>query len=120
MGAITRTYERDTVVDFSYPYFLIRVGFITKKPTPIPNIKALFWPYEDIVWICLATSIPLFALIFLTFSKVDKKGFPHGFNLGKALMQVSQMLIMKGINKPEKYFFKMQSPFFLKRFQSGL
>ena len=100
MGAITRTYERDTVVDFSYPYYFIRVGAITKKPTPIPNIKALFWPYGDIVWICLAISVPLFALIFLTFSKVDKKAFPYDFNLGKAIMLVSQMLVMQGINKP--------------------
>ena len=120
MGAITRTYERDTVVDFSYPYYLTSIGVITKKPTPIPNIKALFWPFGYIVWICLAISVPLFALILLTFSKVDKKGFSHGFNLGKALIQVSQMLVMQGINKPEKDIFKMQSLFFLKEFQSGL
>ena len=99
MGAITRTYERNKVVDFSYPYFFIRVGVITKKPTRIPNIKALLWPYGDIVWICLATSLPLFALIFLTFSKIDKKGFPYNFNLGKAIMQVSQILVMQGIPK---------------------
>ena len=104
MGAITRTSERDTVVDFSYPYYFVRVGVISKKPTHVPNIKALFWPYGDIVWICLATSVPLFTLIFLTFSKVDKKSSPHHFDLGKALMQVSQMLVMQGINKTEKTF----------------
>ena len=104
MGAITRTYERDMVVDFSYPYFFTRVGFTTKKPTPIPNIKALFLPYEDIVWIFLASSVPLFAFIVLIFSKVDKKGSPYNFNIGEALMQVSQMLVMQGINKPEKHF----------------
>ena len=104
MGAITQTSMRDKVVDFSYPYFFIRVGFVTKKPSQILNIKALFWPYGDVVWICLAMSVPLFTLIFLTFSKIDKRGYPFDFNLGKALMQVSQMLVMQGINKPEKTF----------------
>ena len=109
MGAITRTYDRETVVDFSYPYYFIRVGLITKKPTRLPNIKALLWPYGNIVWISLVTSVPLFALIFLTFSKVDKKGCPPDFNLGKALMQISQMLVMQGINKQEKDFLKVHN-----------
>ena len=99
MGAITRTTIRDTAVDFSYPYFITRVGFITKKPSPIPNVKAMLWPFGNIVWIALAVSVPAFAVIYWTFSKIDKDGLTPNFNLGKAMMQVSQMLVMQGINK---------------------
>ena len=99
MGAITRTTIRDTAVDFSYPYFITRVGFITKKPSQIPNVKAILSPFGIIVWITLAVSLPAFAMIYLTFSKIDKDGFTPNFNLGKAIMQVSQMLVMQGINK---------------------
>ena len=31
MGDITETALRDSVVDFSYPYFFTRVGFFTRK-----------------------------------------------------------------------------------------
>ena len=98
MGAITRTTTRETAVDFSYPYFITRTGFITKKPSPVPNVTAMVGPYRTIVWIALAVSVPAFSLIFFSFSKIDREGFATNFNLGKAIMQVSQMLVMQGIS----------------------
>ena len=98
MGAITQTAIRDTAVDFSNQYFITRIGLISKKPSPIPNVKAILWPFGNIVWIALAVSVPAFAVIYWTFSKIDKEGFTSNFNLGNAIMQVSQMLVMQGIN----------------------
>ena len=97
MGAITQTSMREKVVDFSYPYFFTRVGFFTRKPSQIPNYKAIIGPYKIMVWMALSASVPVFTLIYLTYSKIDKEGFTSSFNFDKALMQVSQMLVMQGI-----------------------
>ena len=98
MGSITMTALRDTAVDFSYPYFLTRIGFITKKPSQVPNVMAILGPYGSIVWIALAVSVPIFSLVFLSFSKVDKKGYTSKFNFGMAITQVSKMLVMQGVH----------------------
>ena len=63
---------RDTVVDFSYPYFIGRTGFMTKKPSHLPKVMAILWPYDNLVWICLAVTVPTFFLAYWTFSKIDK------------------------------------------------
>ena len=97
MGAITQTSMREKVVDFSYPYFFTRVGFFTRKPSQIPNYKAIIGPYNIMVWMALSASVPVFTLIYLAYSKIDKEGFNPSFNFDKALMQVSQMLVMQGI-----------------------
>ena len=99
MGAISRTYLRDTAVDFSHPYFITKVGFVTKKPSPIPNIKAILWPFGNIVWIALAVSVPAFSFIFWTFSRVDKTGFRSSkYSLTIIFMQISQLLVMQGLD----------------------
>ena len=98
MGAITYTAARDTAVDVSYPYFFTRVGFLTKKPSQVPNVKAILGPYGNIVWIALAVSVPAFSVIFFTFSKIDKEAFATNLTPGKAIMQVSQMLVMQGMH----------------------
>ena len=103
MGGITRTTIRDTAVDFSYPYFVTRVGFFTKKPSPIPNVKAILGPYGNIVWMALAVSVPAFSLIFFIFSKIDKEAFETNFTLGKAIMEVSQMLVMQGMQYKKRF-----------------
>ena len=99
MGAISRTYLRDTAVDFSYPYFMTKVGFVTKKPSPIPNIKAILWPFGNVVWIALAVSVPAFSFVYWTFSRVDKTGFRASkYNLTVVFMHISQMLVMQGFD----------------------
>ena len=97
MGYITQTAMRDTAVDFSYPYFVTKVGFVTRKPFPIPNIKAIVDPYGILVWIALAVSVPAFSFLLRILSKIDKDGFSANFNTGRAFMQVSQMLVMQGM-----------------------
>ena len=96
MGAITRTSSRETAVDFSFPYFISRMGFYTRKPSPVPRVLAILWPYSTFVWLSLAVSVPVFSLVVWTFSKVDKEGFRSNFHFGTALFQVSQMLVMQG------------------------
>ena len=100
MGAISRTYLRDTAVDFSFPYFITKVGFITKKSSPIPNIKAILWPFGIVVWIALALSVPAFSFVFWIFSRVDKTDFKASkYSLAKTFIQISQMLVLQGFDE---------------------
>ena len=96
IGTITHTFLRDTAVDFSYPYFFNRLGFITRKPSPLPKLMAIAWPYEKNVWIALSVSVPIFILTFWAFSKIDKNRFKQNCSLGKVSLEVSQMLVMQG------------------------
>ena len=96
MGAITRTSLRDTAVDFSYPYFITRVGFVTRKPTPLPKVMAILWPYRLNVWATFAVTLVVFNLVNWMVSSIYKKGFSPTFNLGKIVLQVSQLTAIKG------------------------
>ena len=98
MGAITNTPIRDTVVDFCYPYFFNSLGIMSKKPSPLPKFMAIVWPYEKHVWIALAAAIVTFILLYWTFSKIDKEGYRQNFSFVKSAQEVSQMLVMQGIN----------------------
>ena len=99
MGAIARTPSRDAVVGFSYPYFITRVGFFTKKPSPLPKLLAVIGPYSEYVWVALGVSVAVFSLVFLMFSKIDKEGFARNLTFDNAIIQVSQILIMQGIKQ---------------------
>ena len=98
MGIITLTPQRDTAVDFSYPYFFNRLGFISKKPGPLPKLMAILWPYQTIVWITMAVSVPFFSLIFWTFLKLQDEGKQKQLQFSSVLQRVSQMLVMQGMN----------------------
>ena len=98
MGAISRTTSRATVVDFSYPYFIARIGFYARKPSPLPKFMAIFWPFGRILWLLLALSVPMFSMLFWTHSKIDKMGFAPSYNFGKAIQQVGQMLVNQGMH----------------------
>ena len=96
MGVITETALRDSVVDFSYPYFFTRVGFVTKKPSQLPKILALVLPYERRVWICLGVGLAAFNLLNWIVSKICQNRFTPSFNLSKVILQVSQKLMTNG------------------------
>ena len=97
MGKITLTPLRDTAVDFSYPYFFDRLGFISKKPSPISKLTAILWPYQNIVWITIAAAVPFFSFIYWMFSKIQQDGRRSELSFGVVLQEVSQMLVMQGI-----------------------
>ena len=97
MGMITLTPQRDTAVDFSYPYFFNRLGFISKKPGPLPKLTAILWPYQTIVWITIAVSVPFFSLIFWSFLKLQDEGKRKKLEFESVLQEVSQMLVMQGM-----------------------
>ena len=97
MGAISRNAIRDKAIDFTYHCFISRVGFMTKKPQPLPKIAAIWWPFTEELWISLGMSVVLFSLGFWFFSRLDKTGFAPDFTLVKSFTQVSKILLMKGI-----------------------
>ena len=96
-GAITATRIRATAVDFSYPYFFTRIGYYTRKPSPLPKTFAIFWPFQKSVWLSLAVTIPAFCFLYWAFSKVHKRGFAQKFTLSSAVLQTGQIIIMKGM-----------------------
>ena len=59
-GAITATRVRRTAVEFSYPNFFTHIGYYTKKPSPLSKVFAIFWPYDEIIWLILAGTLPGF------------------------------------------------------------
>ena len=96
MGGITRTFLRNTAVAFSYPYFVTTIGFYTKKPPYETKLMALLWPYESRVWIALAVALPAFNFKNYIVSKVYQKKFCPTFNLGSVILNVCQIIIIKG------------------------
>ena len=96
MGGIARNSARETAVDFSYQSFTTRVGFVTKKPQPLPKFHAVWWPFNNHLWISLLLSSVLFSLGYWCFSKLDEKGFSQDFNFGKSLVQALRILMMQG------------------------
>ena len=97
MGPITQTVVRDTAVDFSYPYLLTKIGFITKKPSPLPKVMAIVWPYDTKLWIALLVTLPAICMIYYSYSKLDKRGFEKSFNFGKAVLEAIQILGCQGM-----------------------
>ena len=97
MGDITKTAIRETAVDFSYPYFLTRVGFFTKKPHPLPKFKAILWPFHVYLWLCIAVTLPIFCLMYWLFanfwSSHDKF---HNMSLGEAVEHVMRIFLNQG------------------------
>ena len=98
MGAITRNAIRDKAFDFTYHSFISRVGFVTKKPEPLPKIAAIWWPFMKELWISLGISVVLFSLGFWWFSRLNTTGFAPDFTFVKSFTQVLKILLMKGIS----------------------
>lgn len=59
-GAITITAVRGTAVDFSYPYDEDKIGFVARKPSPLPKYQALMWPFQMDVWLSVAAAMAVF------------------------------------------------------------
>ena len=109
MGGIARNIDRETVVDFSYQSFSTRIGFVTKKPQLLPKFHAVWWPFNNDLWISVFMSLVLFSLGYWCFSKVDKEGFIQNFNFGKSLAQTLKIMTMKGnCVKIRRYFLNIK------------
>ena len=89
MGDITRTVIRETAVDFSFPYFITRVGYFTKKPYPLPRILSIVWPFKEFLWLCLVVTLPIFSLIYWLIAKFQ----PGHQNLGLQDLVTHVMMI---------------------------
>ena len=89
MGDITRTVIRGTAVDFSFPYFVTRVGYFTKKPYPLPRIESIVWPFDKYLWLCLVVTLPIFTLTYLIWVKLQ----PRSENVGSQDLVTHVMMI---------------------------
>ena len=89
MGDITRTVIRGTAVDFSFPYFVTRVGYFTKKPYPLPRIESIVWPFDKYLWLCLVVTLPIFTLTYLIWAKLQ----PRSENVGSQDLVTHVMMI---------------------------
>ena len=96
MGGIARSTARETAVDFSYQSFTTKIGFVTKKPQLLPKFYAVWWPFNNDLWISVFMSLILFSMGFWCFSKLDKEGFSQDSNFGKNLAQALRILMMQG------------------------
>ena len=57
-GSISQTYERETAVDFTYPYDSTATGIVSKKPSQHGEpIMALLRPFEPEVWAAVVVAI---------------------------------------------------------------
>ena len=95
MGAITQTKIRETAVDFSYPYFMTNIGFITRKPSRVPKFLAIMWPYKNNAWVAFTITLVVFNLTTWMVSRVYKKEFSPNFNLGKMILHVNPTQVRK-------------------------
>ena len=89
MGEITRTSIRETAVDFSFPYFVTRVGYFTKKPYPLPRIMSIVWPFKEFLWLCLVVTLPMFSLSYWIVAKFQ----PRHQNIGLQDLITNVMMI---------------------------
>ena len=96
MGGIARSTARETAVDFSYPSFTTKIDFVTKKPQPLPKFHAVWWPFNNDLWISVFMSLVLFSMGYWCFSKLDKEGFSQDSNFGKYLAQALRIFMMQG------------------------
>ena len=75
IGGISKTFERLEVVDFSWPYFEESLALASHVPQLKPKWQAIFWPFDFLTWIGLASVLVVFALIFATLFLIDDRLF---------------------------------------------
>ena len=71
VGKISLFEERTEVVNFSDPFFIIRVTFITDKLKPVSTNTALLYPFSRQLWILLGFMV--IACSFFLFILMNKK-----------------------------------------------
>lgn len=100
IGHITRTAERDTAVDFTYPYFVTMVGIISKKPKLLPKYMAILWPFHFKVWLCLVLSLMLGLVAYLMLLAVGSLALGDKSNLidTTIVLKILSPIVMQGKN----------------------
>ena len=96
-STISRTYDREMAIDFSYPYDSTATGIVSKKPGHRSSKMALFGPFQPQVWAAIAIAfvsfVPTYWLSTYTTNKRTR------ISLDAALFQCIQCMLMQG-----KYF----------------
>lgn len=67
------TESRTKAIDYSYPYYISSVTFLTKKPRPLTKDMAIFYPFSYTLWMTLAAFVLVFSLLFIVINFEEKK-----------------------------------------------
>ncbi|XP_066971943.1 glutamate receptor ionotropic, delta-2-like [Macrobrachium rosenbergii] len=70
INEITITESRETVVDFTKPYFLESTTIVTRAPAQLSKAGAIFTPFTLLVWLVLALAMVLIGPLLNLFSWV--------------------------------------------------
>ena len=97
-GSISQTYERETAVDFSYPYDATATGIVSKKPSQYGDpIMALLRPFEPQLWAALVAT---FAAVVPTYWLLNYKSRQSkAISFSTALIQGIQCILTQGNSK---------------------
>ena len=93
-GSITQSYERDTAVDFSYPYDSTATGIVSKKPGHITSKLALFRPFQPPVWVAIAITLVSFVPTYWV-SNYNIRHSNTKVSLNKALFLSIQSMLLQ-------------------------
>ncbi|XP_064118946.1 glutamate receptor ionotropic, delta-2-like [Macrobrachium nipponense] len=73
INEITITESRETVVDFTKPYFLESTTIVTRAPAQLSKAGAIFSPFTLLVWMLLVLAIILSGPLLSLFSRVMER-----------------------------------------------
>ncbi|GFY62987.1 probable glutamate receptor [Trichonephila inaurata madagascariensis] len=81
LGWMSNTYDRQKVVDFSFPYLIDSIIFITATPKNLQRELPFVNPFQSLVWIYLLISLVLsgFALSILSIPITGNKNGKESF-----------------------------------------
>ncbi|ELU13859.1 hypothetical protein CAPTEDRAFT_107912 [Capitella teleta] len=72
VGPVSMTHDRDSVLDFSYPFHTDQYGVLYKRIDPASMKWRLFMePFKWRVWVCVAISIPFVAMVIWAMNKTS-------------------------------------------------
>ena len=105
VGGIALTTERLQAADFSYPYVISEMSFVTDKPKPVPTTLALFYPFSWTLWISVMTAF-LFSSFFYFILTLRKRAF------GKVMLMIfgsvlGQFIPLKVKERSQRLFLSM-------------
>ena len=95
---ISQTYERETAVDFSYPYDATTTGIVSKKPSQYgAPIKALLRPFEPEVWAAVVVAI---TSVVPTYWLSNKSRHSKAISFSTALIQCIKCIFSQSNSIP--------------------
>lgn len=91
-ASLTPTEERYEIIDFSYPYILDQVTFISGKSETLNSKWAFFYPLSNEVWIILVMSIVVISIMLYIFLRRKHKFLFIALNVIGVILRQSYLL----------------------------